>query len=210
MQAALQQLHIGAASPFPGWRKSKSLVCQELYYFSVIIECVQNLVPNEMTKYNGSVLIDWYIHQNPKIQHLWAFLLYSWIQMMVLMMSSFISFQIIQTENSEGESHGRKPSQADPIGKDNRKVRTPAFSKRRNTWRHVFRNGGVVPWRGFKPRGLGESLQEGSEAREIILGRIELESALTCRLVCKEWRETVNRYKKLWGKVNEVFSIAFD
>ena len=48
------------------------------------------------------------------------------------------------------------------------------------------------------------------EAREIILGRLELESALTCRLVCKEWRETVNRYKKLWGKVNEVFSIAVD
>ena len=48
------------------------------------------------------------------------------------------------------------------------------------------------------------------EAREIILGRIDLESALTCRLVCKEWRETVNRYKKLWGKVNEVFSITVD
>ena len=79
-------------------------------------------------------------------------------------MSSFISFQIIQAENSEGESHGRKPSQADPNGKDNRKVRTPAFSKRRNTWRHVFKNGGVVPWRGFKPRGLGESLQEGSRS----------------------------------------------
>ena len=46
------------------------------------------------------------------------------------------------------------------------------------------------------------------EAREIILGRIELESALTCRLVCKEWRETVNCYRKLWRKVNEVFSIA--
>ena len=48
------------------------------------------------------------------------------------------------------------------------------------------------------------------EAREIILGRIDLESALACRLVCKEWRVTVNYYKKLWAKINEVFSIAFN
>jgi len=46
------------------------------------------------------------------------------------------------------------------------------------------------------------------EAREIILGRIDLESALACRLVCKEWRVTVNYYKKLWAKINEVCSIA--
>jgi len=42
------------------------------------------------------------------------------------------------------------------------------------------------------------------EAREIILGRIDLESALACRLVCKEWRVAVNYYKKLWAKINEV------
>ena len=46
------------------------------------------------------------------------------------------------------------------------------------------------------------------EAREIILDSIGLESALACRLVCKEWRVTVNYYKKLWAKINEVFSIA--
>ena len=46
------------------------------------------------------------------------------------------------------------------------------------------------------------------EAREIILGRIDLESALACRLVCKEWRVTVNYYKKLWAKINKVCSIA--
>ena len=46
------------------------------------------------------------------------------------------------------------------------------------------------------------------EAREIILGSVDLESALACRLVCKEWRVTVNYYKKLWAKIKEVCSIA--
>ena len=45
------------------------------------------------------------------------------------------------------------------------------------------------------------------EAREIILDSIDLESALACRLVCKDWRVTVNYYKKLWAKINKV-SIA--
>ena len=67
----------------------------------------------------------------------------------------------------------------------------------------------------------GLSLAEGSsqedwqnlfrkcpEAREIILDRVDLETALACRLVCKEWRETVNGYRKLWAKINKVFSIA--
>ena len=46
------------------------------------------------------------------------------------------------------------------------------------------------------------------EAREIILDRVDLETALACRLVCKEWRVTVNCYRKLWAKINKVFSIA--
>ena len=47
------------------------------------------------------------------------------------------------------------------------------------------------------------------EAREIILDRLDLDSALTCRLVCNEWRVTINRYRKLWAKINKVlFSIA--
>ena len=46
------------------------------------------------------------------------------------------------------------------------------------------------------------------EAREIILGSVDLESALACRLVCKEWRVTVNHYNKLWARINKVFSIA--
>ena len=46
------------------------------------------------------------------------------------------------------------------------------------------------------------------EAHAIILDSLDLESALTCRLVCKDWRVTVNYYKKLWEKINKVFSIA--
>ena len=46
------------------------------------------------------------------------------------------------------------------------------------------------------------------EARAIILDSLDLKSALACRQVCKEWNETVNCYKKLWAKINEVFSIA--
>ena len=48
------------------------------------------------------------------------------------------------------------------------------------------------------------------EAHAIILDSLDLESALACRLVCKEWRITVNYYKKLWAKINKVFSIAIE
>ena len=67
----------------------------------------------------------------------------------------------------------------------------------------------------------GLSLEEGSsqedwenifrkvpEARAIILDSLDLESALVCREVCQEWSVTVNGYKKLWARINEVFSIA--
>ena len=47
-----------------------------------------------------------------------------------------------------------------------------------------------------------------SDAREIILDSLDLETALACRLVCKEWRETVDYYTKLWAKISKVFSIA--
>ena len=46
------------------------------------------------------------------------------------------------------------------------------------------------------------------EAREIILDGIDLESALTCRLVCKDWRIVVNYYRKLWTKIKKVSSIT--
>ena len=48
------------------------------------------------------------------------------------------------------------------------------------------------------------------EAREIILYSLDLESALACRLVCKEWRKAVNYYRKLWTKINKVCSIAIN
>ena len=44
------------------------------------------------------------------------------------------------------------------------------------------------------------------EARAIILDSVGLESALACRLVCKDWRATFNKYKKLWAKIKKVFS----
>ena len=56
----------------------------------------------------------------------------------------------------------------------------------------------------------GLALEEGSsqenwkylfekcpEAHKIILDRLDMESALACRLVCKDWRVTINNYKKL-------------
>ena len=46
------------------------------------------------------------------------------------------------------------------------------------------------------------------EARKMILDSLDLESALACRLVCQEWRVTVNYYKKLRAKINQVLSIA--
>ena len=128
--------------------------------------------------------------------------------MMVLMMCSLISFQIIQAKNSEGANQGRNPLQ---------QIEMEETTGKSGLQLSVF---GDAP-EDRSPEMEGLSLGEGSsdenwrhlftkcpEAREIILGRIE--SALTCRLVCREWRETVNRYKKLWGKVNEVFSIAVD
>merc|ERR1719356_408502 len=41
------------------------------------------------------------------------------------------------------------------------------------------------------------------EAQAILLDSLDLESALTCRLVCQEWRETVSGYRKLRAKINE-------
>ena len=46
------------------------------------------------------------------------------------------------------------------------------------------------------------------EARAILLDSLDLESALNCRLVCPEWRESVSGYRKLRAKINEVFSLA--
>ena len=47
-----------------------------------------------------------------------------------------------------------------------------------------------------------------SDAREIILDSVGLESALACRLVCSDWRLTVDFYKKLWAKIYKVSLVA--
>jgi len=41
------------------------------------------------------------------------------------------------------------------------------------------------------------------DAQAIILDSVGLESALACRLVCQEWRVTVNYYKMLWAKIKK-------
>ena len=46
------------------------------------------------------------------------------------------------------------------------------------------------------------------EAPAILLDSLDLESALACRLVCPEWRESVSGYRKLRAKINEVFSLT--
>ena len=47
-----------------------------------------------------------------------------------------------------------------------------------------------------------------SDAREIIFDSVGLESALACRLVCSDWRLTVDFYKKLWAKIYKVSLVA--
>ena len=59
-----------------------------------------------------------------------------------------------------------------------------------------------------RKKGWKDLFRTCPEARGIILDRIDLESALACRLVCKDWRDTVNNYKKLWAEINQVFSKA--
>jgi len=68
----------------------------------------------------------------------------------------------------------------------------------------------------MEAEGEGLSHEEGSsqenwkylfekcpEAHQIILDRMDMESALACRLVCKDWRVTINNYKKLWANINK-------
>ena len=96
--------------------------------------------------------------------------------------------------------------------KENGKVRTPgsAFEEALTDLSSEMEAGmeGLSLDEGSSRKDWRNLFTECHEAREIILGRIDLESALACRLVCKEWRETVNYYRKLWAKINKVFSIA--
>ena len=65
---------------------------------------------------------------------------------------------------------------------------------------------GLTLGEGSRQKDWRDLFTECPEAQEIILGRIDLESALACRLVCKEWRETVYCFKNLWTKINKVIS----
>ena len=95
---------------------------------------------------------------------------------------------------------------------ENRKVRVPG-----SVFEESFTDMSSEMEAGKEGLSLGEGssqkdwrnlFTECHEAREIILGRIDLESALACRLVCMEWRETVNCFKKLWTKINKVILLA--
>ena len=108
-------------------------------------------------------LID--ILHNPKIQQLWALLSdRNGFDDVFCFIFSRLSKQRIQIAQVKTEKpHGKINL------KENRRVRAPAFSPWRNTcniilFRNGSRNGGPVPRRGLKPRGLGESLREGSRS----------------------------------------------
>ena len=127
-------------------------------------------------------------------------------------MPFFNSFQIIQAKNSDSTSQDRKPSPENQIGRE-RKSQVTSFQSLK---KHLTDMSSVM-----EARIEGLSLGEGSsredwenlfrkvpEARAILLDSLDLESALTCRLVCPEWRESVSGYRKLRAKINEVFSLA--
>ena len=130
----------------------------------------------------------------------------------MVLMCFFISFQIIQAKNSDSPSQDRKSSQKNQL-KENRRVGrqlsvleealTISYSSEMEAGME-----GLPLGEGSSQKGWRNLFTECHEAREIILGRIDLESALACRLVCKEWRETVNCFKKLWTKINKVISLA--
>ena len=129
-----------------------------------------------------------------------------------MVLTIFTSFQIIQAKHSEGTKNSRENPLMKIELEENRKVRVPGS---------VFEESFTDMSSEMEAEMEGLYLEEGSsrkdwrnlftechEAREIILGRIDLESALACRLVCQEWRETVNCFKKLWTKINKVISLA--
>ena len=127
-------------------------------------------------------------------------------------MSFFISFQIFQEKSSDSASQDRKTSRKNQIERE-QKSRGASFQSLKKHLTDMSLE--------MEARREGLSLDKGSsrekwenlfrkvpEAHAIILDSLDLESALACRLVCKEWRVMVNCYKKLWEKVNKVLSIT--
>ena len=116
-------------------------------------------------------------------------------------------FYLFPDYSSKEFSQGRKPSPENRIGRER---------KSRSLKKHLTNMSSEM-----EAEMEGLSLGEGSsqedwenlfrkvpEARAIILDSVDLESALACRLVCKEWRKTVNYCRKLWTKINKVCSTA--
>ena len=129
-----------------------------------------------------------------------------------MVLTIFTSFQIIQAKHSEGTKNSRENPLMKIELEENRKVRVPG-----SVFEESFTDMSSEMEAGKEGLSLGEGSSqkdwrnlytECHEAREIILGHIDLESALACRLVCKDWRVTVNCFKKLWTKINKVISLA--
>ena len=128
-------------------------------------------------------------------------------------MMSFLSLsRLSKQKNSDSTSQDRKTSRKDQIERE-QKSQGGSFQTLKKHLSHTSskmeaRMGGLSLGEGSSRKDWRNLFTECHEAREIILGRIDLESALACRLVCKEWRETVNCFKKLWTKINKVISLA--
>ena len=129
-----------------------------------------------------------------------------------MVLTIFTSFQIIQAKHSEGTKNCRENPLMKIELEENGKVRVPGsvFEKSFTDMSSEMEAGmeGLYLGEGSSRKDWRNLFTECHEAREIILGRIDLKSALACRLVCTEWNETVDCYKKLWAKICKVFSIA--
>ena len=129
-----------------------------------------------------------------------------------MVLTIFTSFQIIQAKHSEGTKNSRENPLMKIELEENRKVRVPgsvfeeSFTDMSSEMEAEME--GLYLGEGSSRKDWRNLFTECHEAREIILGRIDLKSALACRLVCTEWNETVDCYKKLWAKICKVFSIA--
>ena len=129
-----------------------------------------------------------------------------------MVLTIFTSFQIIQAKHSEGTKNSRENPLMKIELEENRKVRVPgsvfeeSFTDMSSEMEAEME--GLYLGEGSSRKDWRNLFTECHEAQEIILGRIDLESALACRLVCTEWNETVDCYKKLWAKICKVFSIA--
>ena len=132
--------------------------------------CESVLFKESHAKWKDKIQVSFYILfkwidalYNPKMQQLWAFPLYYLIQTVLMMSFLSLSRLFKQRIQSRQKTLSWKLNwkRTEESG-----YQLSVFKEAPN-W-HVFRNGsskgGPVPWQGFKPRGMGESLQEGSRS----------------------------------------------